>query len=442
MRIPGLFLCTLLLAIPLVHFAPLLATKSVLAVASQYLGFFALIAMAQIMVLATRLPGVELLYGGLDRVYVLHKWLGITALTAVLLHETMDAEIKGLEFGTRFDDLAEDIGELGYNGLLALIAITLMTFIPYHWWRVSHKFMGVVFAMAAFHAWFIEKSFSNSSPMGLYILALSGIGVLAYIYTLVPARWMQRMHSFQVTRVEDAGDAVSVTLTPQDKGISHRAGQFAFIGLENAAHSETHPFTISSAPGPDSSLRFTVKPLGEGTMQLVDAVKVGQKAQVSQAFGHFRFSRPGKPQVWIAGGIGITPFLAWAGQLPCVHAPVDLFICCKSAGDVAHLDELRRRASTDKNFNIHMCESRSGHRISAGFVQDHVPDLSKAIVSFCGSEALRDVLRENLASLGVKRRNFHYEEFKIRSGLPLAPLWTAVGVLLAWLRRRPITGMQ
>ena len=93
MRYSGLIVCCALLAAPLFHFAPLLATHSMPAVLSQYLGFAALIAMAQIMVLATRWPGVELVYGGLDRVYVLHKWLGIVAVGAVLLHEAIDPEI-------------------------------------------------------------------------------------------------------------------------------------------------------------------------------------------------------------------------------------------------------------------------------------------------------------------------------------------------------------
>ena len=84
MRLPGLLVCGLLLAAPLLHFAPLLATHSAAAVISQYLGYGSLIAMAQIMVLATRWPGIELLFGGLDRVYVLHKWLGIAAMALVL----------------------------------------------------------------------------------------------------------------------------------------------------------------------------------------------------------------------------------------------------------------------------------------------------------------------------------------------------------------------
>ena len=47
-------------------------------------------------ILSTRLRGIETVFGGLDRVYVLHKWAGIIAMIAVLLHDTIDADMRDL----------------------------------------------------------------------------------------------------------------------------------------------------------------------------------------------------------------------------------------------------------------------------------------------------------------------------------------------------------
>ena len=63
---------------------------------SQYLGLAALILMAWGQILSTRIRGIETLFGGLDRVYVLHKWAGIVAMVAILLHDTIDADMDGL----------------------------------------------------------------------------------------------------------------------------------------------------------------------------------------------------------------------------------------------------------------------------------------------------------------------------------------------------------
>ena len=95
-RPAGLGVVFLSVAIPLVWFVPLAADRDPLAVMSQYFGSAALILMGLSQLMATRWRGVEAVFGGLDRVYVLHKWIGIAALALVLLHDTIDAEMRGL----------------------------------------------------------------------------------------------------------------------------------------------------------------------------------------------------------------------------------------------------------------------------------------------------------------------------------------------------------
>ena len=47
--------------------------------------------------LATRVPGLELVFGPLDRIYVLHKWLGIIAMVGLGLHDIIDADMDGFK---------------------------------------------------------------------------------------------------------------------------------------------------------------------------------------------------------------------------------------------------------------------------------------------------------------------------------------------------------
>lgn len=69
----GLVVTTVLLAAPLMWMVPLAATHPNTAMFSQYLGVFALIKVAITQILTTRMKFVEPIFGGLDRVYVLHK---------------------------------------------------------------------------------------------------------------------------------------------------------------------------------------------------------------------------------------------------------------------------------------------------------------------------------------------------------------------------------
>ena len=105
----------------------------------------ALIARAISQTIATRIPPVEWLFGGLDRAYVLHKWLGIGALAAILLHDTIDADMAGLGREALLTEAAETAGEIALYGFLVLVVITVATFVPYHLWRWTHRLMGVFF---------------------------------------------------------------------------------------------------------------------------------------------------------------------------------------------------------------------------------------------------------------------------------------------------------
>ncbi len=429
MRPFGILIIAALLLAPLALFAPLSGQHDPIAVFSQYIGSTALIAMGISQVLATRWPGLQTLFGGYDRIYILHKWLGIGALGAVLLHDTIDADIRGLGRETLLVDVAETLGEISLYTLLVLVVITIVTIIPYHLWRWTHRLMGAVFVMSAFHFVFILKPFSVADPLGLYVLAFCLIGTVAYLYTLLPDAAVRLPHRYVVDRVEPTGDALAVTMKPVGRGVGHRAGQFAFIRFDQSDLSETHPFTISSAPNDERSLRFTVKPLGDYTARLRRGLEVGAGVQVSRAFGHFH-PGGGGPQIWIAGGIGVTPFVAWTGAMSGDGGPVHLFYCVPEQPRAAHLDELEVAARSHDRLKLHLIESRTGDRLDADAIAAlSGVDLRQARVYFCGPKPMRESLRRQLIGVGLPAGRFHNEEFEIRSGIGL-------GSVFVWLVRR------
>ena len=412
-----------LLAAPLLYFVPLAGKHDVLAVFSQYIGVTALIAMAITQILATRLAFVELIFGGLDRVYVLHKWLGISALVMVLLHDTIDAEIDGLGAETGLTDLAETMGEISLYAFLILVLITIVTFIPYNLWKWSHKLMGTFFALSVFHLAFINKPFANTDLIGAYVLIICGLGIVAYLYTLLPQNFGSRTDAFTVDKVEKTGDAFSVQLSPNGKAVKHKAGQFAFVNFDVPHLAEAHPFTISAAPNENNSLRFTIKPLGDYTRKLQSAISSGTEAYISPAYGHFCLRKNKRPQIWIAGGIGVTPFLAWLGELTPDHAQVDFFYCIRGRDSAPHLAEIEARAAQLDNLNLHIIDSSQTGRLTASaIVEKSGADMKKASAFFCGPEVMRNGLIRDLQSHGLRKSQFHFEEFEIRSGIGIRKL--------------------
>lgn len=414
----GLALCTVSLATPMIWFPEIAKGRDAIALFSQYLGIWALIAMALAQIIATRLRLVESLFGGLDRSYKLHKWLGIGAMGAILLHDTIDAEMRGLGAETLLVEVAETAGELSLYGLLILVIITIATFIPYHLWRWTHKLMGFFFVAGAFHYLFILKPFANNDPLGLYTAAFCVVGILAFLYRYLPPS-LRPSHAYEISQIAPTGAALSISLKPQGRGLRHKAGQFAFISFNGG---EPHPFTISQAPQDDRALRVSVAPLGDDTHRFAQRLKSGTRAQIEGPFGRFERPHRAPRELWIAGGIGITPFLAWAGAKQDA-TPVDLIYCVREASQAAHLEELRQLAEAAPNLTLHIHESaRSGRLTAESALQLTGADVSDLTVSFCGPAAMRLSLAQAFGRLGLSGTKFRYELFEIRTGLGLRAL--------------------
>jgi predicted ferric reductase len=412
----GIAICIVAIAAPLFWLPAIGAGKDKIALASQYLGMVALIAMAISQIIATRFAFVEWLFGGLDRAYILHKWLGISAMAAVLLHDTIDAEMRGLGQETLLTEVAETSGEIALYGLLILVVITVATFIPYHLWRWTHRLMGFLFAMAAFHYLFILKPFSNFDPLGLYVGGFCLLGIAAFIYRLLPAP-MRPSKRYRVTELDQSGNALSVLMTPDAKPMRFRPGQFAFASFDGAA---PHPFTISKAPDDVGTVRMSVAKLGDSTRNFHRDLKVGSTARIEGPFGRFERKDGASPEIWIAAGIGITPFLAWAHALKAQTGAIHLFYCVKTESQAAHLDELKKLVADKPALHLHMHISESSGRISADKIEQAAGiDLAKVSIAFCGPKPMRKDLMAGFGKLGVATRKFRYEEFEIRTGVGL-----------------------
>ena len=416
MRPLGLFLLFIAVLFPIPWFLELTVKHDIEAVFSQYLGSVALICMGISQVLATRLKILEVIFGGLDRIYVQHKWLGITAMITLMLHDVIDSEMKNLGRETWLADIAEESGEIALYGLLILVFVTLVTQIPYGMWKKSHKFIGVFYALCAFHFLFILKPFALTDPLGIYLSSFCIVGIASYLYLLLIERFMRRDKPYQVAEIQSHGGVTELSLTPVQKGITHKPGQFAFLDLGG----ERHPFTVASAPNKTQTLRFFVKSLGNYTQDLPDRIKAGSPAKVSQGYGRFLFKRKSQTQVWIAGGIGITPFIAWIDSLEATSPQqIHLYHCIRGAFPfTSQLQEIVRQYP---NVTLNIINSAIEPRLSASRLKaDLKEQFSSASFSFCGPEAMRESLKEELASLGISKSRLRYEEFELRSGLNLA----------------------
>jgi len=389
--------------------------------------------MSLVMMLALRPRWIEAPLGGMDKAYHLHKWAGILAIATGAAHWLLklassplkaligsasrparDATLAALA-GSR--GLAKDMGEWALYVLLAMLAITLWRRFPYHAWRLLHRAMPVLFLALVFHACALTPAFYWLRPTGVMLALLMAGGAWAALVALAGRIGRRRKFAGTVVSVvRRADDVLEIACDPGPAWPGHQAGQFAFLTLDR--REGAHPFTIASAASAPQTRRivFQVKALGDYTRRLADRLQAGRAVTIEGPYG--RFERPastsGTPQIWVAGGIGITPFLAWLealqadpGSAPRAH----LHYCVRDRTTDPFVDQLHALCAPLPGIRLHVHSASDGEILSAEALG---LEGGNGEVWFCGPTGLSQALRRGLRRLGHARVRFHQEAFEMR----------------------------
>jgi len=403
----------------------------------QYSGVLAIGVMSVSMLLALRPVALETHLGGLDKMYRLHKWLGITALVVSVCHWLM---AKGPKWATAWGllerhargprpplpdgvihaffamqrGLAESVGEWAFYGAAVLMLIALIKWFPYKLFVKTHTVLAIAYLVLAFHTVVLLKWDDWATPIGVLTALLVSGGVVAAARILTGRIARHRTVPGRVVAIEhqSALHVVSVQVALDKPWPGHQAGQFAFLTLHPGEGA--HPYTISSAWRGDNRITFTIKALGDYTGKLHQSVALGDAVKVEGPYGRFTFDGASPRQIWIGGGIGITPFIARLQAL--AHAPdqrsIDLFHST-TVLDEAVIGRLENDAQ-EAGVKLHVLWDPRDGRLDAHKLSQKVPDWKNADIWFCGPARFGQALRSQLRSMGFDVRRFHQELFEMR----------------------------
>ena len=387
-----------------------------------FTGSVAVTLMAWSFVLAVRWRWLEPLFGGLDRMYAVHRWAGVLAIAAMFLHVRLEPEVRGGFEGLlgAFMESATDAAETAETAFYVLVAISLLRWVPFRWWRLSHKLMGVPFAVAAFHTVTVDKPFPADSGWSLALVAIGAIGVAAWVWRVLGRDGIRPGRPYRVVGVVLHERALELELAPIGRPLRHRAGRFAFVKLRLPGLREPHAFTIASGPD-DEHLRFFVRDLGDWTAAIRERDLVGAAVRVEGPYGRFEplpKDQGRRPVVWVAGGVGVTPFLSALSTLPPDTPAVcrPLLVYSVQRAEDATAIELLRRAQAEARIRLEVVASADGRRLDAELFESLVGhDLAGAHVAACGPKGLVAMVVRTARRLGA--RAVETEDFDIRSGL-------------------------
>lgn len=390
------------------------------AYAGEMLGSTVIILMSCSLFLSARPKWAEPFFGGLDKMYITHRRTSTSAFLLLFAHLlTVPITTVNLRLGNYLAIIA-------FTGVVVIVLVTLAPRIPflnrltgetYEGWKKLHRYIGIFFILGFIHALTIPApldAFIAISWVQIFFI----IGTVSYLYTEFFGRFFKKFLPYTVETIRHPNNATSeVILRPGKTSIKRqRAGQFLFVRFPgDKVLDESHPFTISSAPSEDV-LRLTVKASGDFTRHLFSQLQAGADALIEGAYGMFDYKSGGKKQIWIAGGIGLTPFLAFMrdmdGKLDC---DVDFYYTVRHPEEALFLDEIDAAVKANPRLKTHVRFSATqGSLTIEEIVENAGDDVRNYDVYLCGPLPMVQAFTRKFKKLGVAGQRIHFEEFNFR----------------------------
>jgi len=383
------------------------------------LGFWGTIYFGLNFVLATRWRWVEWLFGGLDKVYRAHNFAGRLALTLLILHggililQASPDQALLTTYLLPGVDWGYTTGVVGLLLLVSLVVLTIWVKLSYQAWLASHKWMGVPYVLGGLHAILLQGDW--------YMIALTAMGSYAWLYTLLWYPTRGTRIEGQLTAVNRKGNLTELMIA-LDRPVVSQAGQFIFIALPETSGRiapEVHPFSLSGRPDAHT-LRISVKALGDYTRSLVHA-QPGDKVAVWGPYGSFGHAYgDATNMVWVAGGIGVTPFLDMLQHEQRrernLNRRIDFFWTVAQAEDALYLEEIEPARVQLPHLDFHLHVTADQGRLTAKHIAATVGTERFASATFllCGPQSMMDALRSQLRAQGIRRPEIVIEEFGMR----------------------------
>lgn len=210
-------------------------------------------------------------------------------------------------------------------------------------------------------------------------------------------------HTVKILKINQITHDVKEFVTEKPAGYSFRPGQATLVSINKPEmKDEKRPFTFTSL-NDDTHLEFVIKIYRQhnGVTEVLDNLEVGDELILNSPWGAIQYKGPG---YFIAGGAGITPFIAIFRDLY-RRGQIDdnvLFFSNKTSKDIILEKELLDILDSNVIFTLTDEENRHYYQewIDENFLREHVKDFSKPFY-LCGPPEMTEQLKTTLEKLGA-----------------------------------------
>lgn len=216
-----------------------------------------------------------------------------------------------------------------------------------------------------------------------------------------------------IDRKKEAGDAQSFIFKP-GQPVSWKPGYFIHYILPHQdmdKRKNDRYFTISSTPHEGFIMLTTrITPNGSSFKKMLLKLKPGDIIEAEEPEGDFVIEGPNKKYVFIAGGIGITPFRAIILDLAYRKQLINtILLYANKTADFVFKDELEALSKDRPDFQIHYFVDPQ--RIDQEVIRKLVPDLKNSLFYVSGPEPMVESFEEMLMNMGIPDKHIKRDYF-------------------------------
>ncbi|HKF53410.1 MAG TPA: FAD-dependent oxidoreductase [Candidatus Acidoferrales bacterium] len=216
-------------------------------------------------------------------------------------------------------------------------------------------------------------------------------------------------------------------LLEKPAGFDFKPGQAMEVKLNNPPETDgegnSRAFSIASAPY-EPDIMFATRMRDTAMKRSLKKIPIGTELEIDGPWGDLKLhTRAARPAVFIAGGIGITPFRSMvmdAAHNKLGHK-ISLFYSNRRPEDTAFLDDLTRAEKENPNFKLiaTMTEMEKSSRpwngktgvVTKEMISGALPDLSEPIFYLAGPGGMLTAMQKLLLGAGVNEDDIRAEEF-------------------------------
>jgi dimethylamine monooxygenase subunit B len=185
-------------------------------------------------------------------------------------------------------------------------------------------------------------------------------------------------------------------------------GSHIVVVMKGAARTYRNPYSLLSPPNQLDAYEIGVRRMEEsrgGSHFMHDQVQVGSRLEIAHPVNLFGLDKIARKHVLIAGGIGITPFMAQLEDLHHGDVPYELHYSVRGPEHAAFLARLRER----ERDRVHMYYDSEGQSIDFDGLLKAQPLGTHVYV--CGPAGLIERVTSTARAWGWPDSHIHWEQF-------------------------------